>query len=177
MYKKKYGRMTVSAWINSELEQTSPILMLFSGLLLLVIGWAVRLGVGAPYRMILELGIGDLMPAVWMMALLWSVELFCVGCAAGFVLGHTERGCRGEKYKGCLLVVLLSLLEMLWYPTFFSLGLIFLTVLLSIVILCLAVSVTACFYRVSKFAGMILLLHDVWLAYMLILNLFVLLSV
>lgn len=174
MYKKKYGRMTVSAWINSEMEQSTPILMVFSGLLLLVIGWLVRLSAGAPYRMILELGVGEMVPPVWVMALIWSFALFSIGAAAGFVLGYRERGCQGEKYKGCMFFLLLALLEMLWYPTFFSLGLIFVSVLLSIVILCLAVSVTACFYRVSKFAGMILLLHDVWLAYMLILNFFVL---
>ena len=174
MYKKRYGRMTVSAWLNSELEQSSPALMVVAGLLLLVLGWTVRFGVGAPYRMLLELGVGDIVPSVWLMALLWSIELFPVGCAAGFVLGYRERGCIGEKYKGCMFVLLLALMELLWYPTFFSLGLIFLSVLLSILILCLSVAVTAIFYRISKFAGMILLLHDIWLIYMLVLNFFVL---
>lgn len=174
MYKKRYGRMTVSAWLNSEMEQSSPVLMLFAGLLLLVVGWMVRFGVGSPYRMILELGIADILPPVWLMALLWSLALFGIGCAVGFVLGYRERGCMGEKYKGCMFFLLLAMLEMLWYPIFFSVGLVFGSVLLSIIILCLSVAVTACFYRVSKFAGMILLLHDVWLAYMLILNFFVL---
>ena len=174
MYKKRYGRMTVSAWLNSELEQTSPVLLLFSGLLVLVIGWMVRFGIGAPHRMLLELGVGEIVPPVWLLSLLWSAELLVIGCAAGFVLGYRERACRGEKYKGCMLFILLVLLEMLWYPVFFALGLVFLSVLISILILCLSVAVTACFYRVSKFAGMLLLLHSVWIAYMLILNFFVL---
>ena len=47
---------------------------------------------------------------------------------------------------------------------------VFISVLLSILILCLALATTFCFYRVTKFAGMLLLLHDIWLVYMLILN-------
>ena len=92
LYKKKYGRMTVSAWLNSELEQTKPILMVIVGALLLMIGLVIRIGVGTPYRMMLELGIGDLVPPVWLMTLLWSMALFSIGCAGGFVIGYRERG-------------------------------------------------------------------------------------
>jgi tryptophan-rich sensory protein len=63
-----------------------------------------------------------------------------------------------------------AVLELLWYPTLFGSSLVFLSVLESILILCLAICVTLCFYRVTKFAGMILLLHDIWLIYLLILN-------
>lgn len=170
MYKKKYGRMTVSAWLNSEMEQSKPILMVIVGILICLIGLLVRIGVGAPYRMMLELGIGDLVPPVWLMALLWSMALFSIGCAGGFVIGYRERGYPGEKYKGCMLFLLLVVLEMLWYPMFFSLGFVFLSVLLTVLILCLSVATTSCFYRVSKFAGMIFLLHNAWLIYLLILN-------
>lgn len=174
MYKKKYGRMTVSAWLNSEMEQSKPIVMILFGVLVFVIGWVVRFSVGAPYRMMLELGIGEIVPPVWLMALLWSMAFFTVGCAIGFVLCYREHGYPGEKYKGCMLAILLIVLEMLWYPIFFSAGLVFFSVLLSFLILCLSVAVTSCFYRVTKFAGMILLLHDIWLLYMVFLNCFVL---
>ena len=66
--------------------------------------------------------------------------------------------------------VLLGVLEMCWYPTFFGAGLYFISVLESIMILCLSLAVTLCFYRVSRLAGMILLFHNVWLIYMMILN-------
>ncbi len=170
MYKKKFGKMTVSAWLNSEMEQSSTFLMVFGGIVLLTVGLLVRFAVGAPYRMMLELGIGDLVPPVWLMGLLWSVSLFTVGCAGGFVFGYRERGCLTEKYKGCMFFLLLAVLEMLWYPAFFSAGMVFISVLLAVGILCLSVAVTSCFYRVTKFAGMIFLLHDVWLVYMVILN-------
>ena len=170
MYKKKYGRMTVNAWLNSEMDRTNPVIMISLGVLMAVGGIVVRALVGGPHRALLELGIESIIPPVWLMAVLWTVSFFTVGCSAGFVLGMRSSGCDGERYKGCMFFVLLAVLELCWYPTFFGSGLYFLSVLESILILCLSLTVTFCFYRVSKFAGMIFLLHNVWLVYMLILN-------
>ena len=170
MYKKKYGRMTVSAWLNSEIEQSNPIVMLVLGGLMTFAGILMRGCVGSPYRTMLELGIADLVPPVWIMTLLWSVAFFTVGAAAGFILAYRVCPDRGEKYKGCMLFVLLAVLELCWYPTFFGANLVFLSVLESILILCLGIAVTVSFSRVSKFAGAILVFHDVWLVYMLIMN-------
>ena len=169
MFKKKYGKMTVSAWLSMEMGETRPWMMIALGTLMLVGGIVVRLSVGSPHLMILSLKIDDIVPPAWVMCFLWSLALFIVGCAAGFVLGH-RTGAEVEKYKGGMLFVLLAVLELCWYPTFFAGGLIFLSVLESILILCLSVGVTVCFYRVSKLAGVLLLLHNVWLVYMLILN-------
>ncbi len=170
MYKKKYGKMTVGAWLNMEMNQTRPMLMLVVGAIMLAGGMAVRFAVGNPYIMLLALDIGDIVPPVWLMTLLWSVSFFVIGAAAGFVLGYRLGGCEVDKYKGGMLFVMLAVLELCWYPTLFGAGLVFLSVLESILTLCLSVGVTLCFYRVSKFAGMLFLLHNVWLCYMLILN-------
>ena len=169
MFKKQYGRMTVSAWLTSELERSNPLIMLTVGALLTVAGILVRVAVGSPYRTILELGIADLILPVWLMSILWTVWFFILGSAAGFVF-VCRGGCREEKYKGCMYFTLLAVLEMCWYPAFFGASLVFVSVLMSIFILCLSLATTFCFYRVSKVAGMLLLLHDVWLIYMLILN-------
>lgn len=170
MYKKKYGKITVNAWLNSEMECSNPFVMVAVGILLTVGGILVRAFVGSPYRTMLELGIADLVPPVWIMTLLWSLSFFTVGSAAGFILAYRLGGCDGEKYKGCMIFVLLAVLELCWYPTLFGANLVFLSVLESILILCLSVAVTFSFYRISKFAGMILFFHDIWLIYMLILN-------
>ena len=37
-------------------------------------------------------------------------------------------------------------------------------------ILCFAVGTTVCFWQVSRLAGTLMLLHDVWLVYLLLLN-------
>ena len=170
MHKKKFGKITVSAWLNLEMSQSSPALMLLFGLGLMIAGIMVQIHTGSPYRVILELGVKEIMPQVWLFVFLRFLSFFIVGCAAGFVLGYREPGCRGEKYKGGMLFVLLGVLELLWYPTLFGSAWVFLSVLESIVILCLSVCVTVSFYRVTKFAGMILFLHDIWLIYLLVLN-------
>ncbi|MBQ8310773.1 MAG: tryptophan-rich sensory protein [Clostridia bacterium] len=170
MFKKKYGKITVGAWLNMEMNQSRPALMLLVGVLMMLGGITVRFCVGSPHLTILALDISSLIPPIWLMCILWSLAFFVVGCAAGFVLGYRAGGCEVDKYKGGMLFVMLAVLELCWYPTFFGAGLIFLSVLESILILCLSVGVTLCFYRVSKFAGMLILFHDIWLIYMLILN-------
>lgn len=162
--------MTVRAWLNSEMDCASAPLTVGAGILLLIAGLIVRFKVGSPYRVMMEMGIGDIVPPVWLMGLLWSLALFLIGCAGGFVLGYRRGGCSIEKYKGCMIFVLLSALELVWYYVFFSKSLVFLSVLLSIAIFFLSLWITALFYRVTKFAGMIFLLHDIWLIYMVILN-------
>ena len=170
LYKKKYGRMTVGAWLNMEMEHTNPLWMILMGGGLMIGGMLVRFFVGAPHVMLLSLGVNEMVPPSWLMALLWTVSFLVVGCAAGFAFGYRAPGCEVDKYKGGMLFVLLAVLELCWYPTFFGAGLLFLSVLESILILILCTGVTLCFYRVSKFAGMLLLLHELWLVYMLILN-------
>lgn len=170
MFKKKYGKMTVGAWLNMEMEQTRPAIMLLGGGVMLLSGIFVRFFSGSPHMTLLALGMVDRIPPVWLLALLWSCSFFTVGCAAGFVLGYRNRGCDVDKYKGSMLFILAAVLELCWYPTFFCARLVFLSVLESILILCLCVGATLCFYRVSKFAGVLLLFHDVWLIYMLFLN-------
>ena len=170
MYKKKYGKVTVHAWLNMEMEQSRPAVMILFGMIMVAAGIIVRIAVGSPYMTVMALDIAEILPPIWLMSLLWTLSFLIIGCAAGFVLGYRAGGCEVDKYKGSMLFVLLAVLELCWYPTLFGAGLLFLSVLESILILCFSVGVTFCYYRISKFAGVLFLLHDVWLIYMLILN-------
>lgn len=170
MYKKKYGKMTFGAWLNSELEQSNCIVTVVFGILAAIAGILVRVWVGSPYRSILELGIEEISPPAWVMTILWTLVFFINGCAAGSVISCKIGGCESEKYKGCFYFVLLTGLELLWYPTLIGSQLVFLSVLESILILCLSIIVTLLFYRVSRLAGLLFWLHDIWLIYMLIMN-------
>jgi len=170
LHKKKYGKMTVSAWLGTELEHTNCLVAVLFGILLTVCAIMVRVWVGSPYRSMLELGIGEITPPVWLMTILWTLAFFINGCACGFVFAYRLRNCETEKYKGCFYFLLLAILELLWYPTLFGNQWVFLSILESILILCMSVATTVVFYRVTKLAGMLLLLHDIWLIYMLILN-------
>ena len=170
MHKKGYGKITVNAWLACELERSSPFCMLLCGVLLTVGAILVRCFTGSPYRLLLELGIGNMVPPVWAMTLLWTIAFFSIGCAFGFVLFYRAAGCEAEKYKGCMLFVLLAVLELCWYPTLFGADLVFLSVIEALLILCLSVGVTFSYYRVTKLSGMLMLFHSIWLVYMLILN-------
>ena len=166
MYRKKYGKMTLSAWLNAEMEQTSLPLAIFGGVLFAAAGIAVRIVSGTPYRVMLELGIADLIPPVWLMSFLRLLSFITAGCAAGLVLGYRERGCYAEKYRGGMLFILMAVLELCWYPTLLVAGLVFLGVVVALLMLALSICVTVCFMKVCRFAGGILILHSVWLAYL-----------
>ena len=174
MYKKKFGRMTVGAWLNWEMEQTKPFLMLVVGAMLTGVGFLVRFSVGSPYQRMPMLVHCEHLPPLWLLGVLWSAALFTVGCAGGFVVGHRDRSLITEKYKGGMLFLLLGAMELLWYAVFFGGGLLFASALLAVGVLCISVAATVCFARVSKFAGMILVFHNVWLVYMVVLNFYVL---
>lgn len=170
MYRKQYGKMTPSAWLGAELEQSGTAWMLLGGSLCAAAYVTVRFLSGSPYQMMLELGISDLIPPVWLMTLLRFFAFLTAGCAAGLVLGWRDPCRAAEKYKGCLLFVLMTVLELCWYPTLFVSGLTFVAMLESFVILGFAVGATFSFFRVSRFSGIVLLLHDVWLVYLLFLS-------
>ena len=76
MHKKKYGKITVSAWLNLEMSQSSPALMLLFGLGLMIAGIMVQIHTGSPYRVILELGVKEIMPQVWLFVFLRFLSFF-----------------------------------------------------------------------------------------------------
>ena len=168
MYSRKYGRLTPGAWLSLEMEHSSPVLMLLSGALLFAACTGLRLLCGSPYPMIHAMGIEELLPPGWMLNALRAISCFLIGCGAGFAIAYRNPGSKEDKYKGCFLFVLLVILELLWYPTLFVWGLVFVSALERIMILCLNVGIVHCFYRVSKFAGVLFLLHALWQIYLLI---------
>ena len=168
MYKKRCGRMTCAAWLNDELEQSSLFCTFFCGIVLTVAYFVIRFMAGSPYRVMLELGISDLMPPVWLLSLLQLMGFLIIGCAAGLVLGWRDVSCAVDKYKGALFFVLMAVIELCWYPTLFGGGLVFLCVLEAVIMTCLALIVVFHFFRVSALSGILLSLHCVWVIYLLI---------
>ena len=94
--------MTCAAWLNDELEQSSLFCTFFCGIVLTVAYFVIRFMAGNPYRIMLELGISDLMPPVWLLSLLQLMGFLIIGCAAGLVLGWRDAPCAVDKYKGAL---------------------------------------------------------------------------
>ena len=168
MYTRKYGRMTCAAWLNDEVGQSSLFCTFFCGIALTVAYFVIRFMAGNPYRIMLELGISDLMPPVWLFSLLQMFGFLIIGCAAGLVLGWRDSSCAVDKYKGALFFVLMAVIELCWYPTLFGGGLVFLCVLEAVIIVCLALIVALHFFRISALSGILLSLHCVWVIYLLI---------
>lgn len=169
MFGKRCGKTTAGAWISREAAQTSLFSTLAVGILSALCYLAVRAFCGNPYRIMLELGISDLIPPVWLFSLLSALVLFTAGCAAGFVLGFRSLGCAAEKYKGCMIYVLMAATELFWYPSLFAGGLVLLALLEAVIAAALAVLTTVCFFRVSRLAGIIFILHDIWLVSLVVL--------
>lgn len=170
MFGKRCGGMTARAWLSRETAQTSVAATLAVGLLTLVCQIVVRSVCGGPYRLMLELGIQDLIPPVWLFTLLQALAFFTSGCAAGFVLGSRGPGCAAEKYKGCMIWVLATAVELCWYPALFAGGLVFAALLLALLAPVLAAAATVSFFRVSRFAGAVMVLHGVWLLWILVIS-------
>ena len=170
MYRKKYGKMSTLGWMSAEVRQTSLPFAVICGCLCAIAYVVMRGMSGHPYSVMLALGIADLVPPVWLMTFLRFLSFATVGCAAGLVLGWRERGCAGEKYRGCMLFILLMVLELCWYPTLFVSAMVFLAVLESVMILVLSLLVTVSFFRVSRLGGGILLFHSVWVTYLMCLT-------
>lgn len=167
---KRCGGMTFRARISLEIQRSGVGWMIAGGILTGLSYIVMRSLCESPYRIMLELGIQDIVPPVWLMSLLQFLTFLTVGCAAGLVFGYRFLGCAAEKYKGCLLFLLMILLELFWYPALFVKGMVFVSLLISILSLVFAVAATVCFLRISKFAGLILILHDCWLVYLLLLT-------
>ena len=67
LHHRKYGKLTVGAWLGLEMEQSHPAVMLAGGVLMTLGGILIRFFAGSPYMTVLALGIGDLVPPVWLM--------------------------------------------------------------------------------------------------------------
>ncbi|MBO4308826.1 MAG: tryptophan-rich sensory protein [Clostridia bacterium] len=170
MFGRRCGKMTARAWLSRETDQTSVVTTVAVGVLATLCYLTMRILCGNPYRIMLELGISDLVPPVWLFTVLWALAFFTAGCAAGFVLGYRPLGCAAEKYKGCMIYVLAAAVELCWYPTMFAGGLVFFALLESFLAMFLAVLTTVSFFRVSRFAGILFVLHDVWVFSILVLS-------
>lgn len=167
---KRPFQMTARARLSRETAQTSTTVTLAVGVISFLCFLVVRILCGTPYRVMLELGISDLMPPIWLFTLLQAVAFFTTGCAAGFVLGNRTPCLQAEKYKGGMFFVITLAVELCWYPLLFVRAWVIAVLLQAIFNVLLAIYTTACFFRVGKFAGWIMVLHNVWLVYLLLLT-------
>lgn len=144
--------------------------MLSCGIVLLLGGKMVRSVCGSPWGTRAVLLLGDCLPSVFWMTLLWGTWYFLLGAAFGLVM--FSEACCGvisfstvSKYRGGMFFVSMILLGFLWYPLFFVAARFALCALLCLVLTCLAVLTGWQYWHVSKLAGVLLFVHALFLVW------------
>ena len=143
---------------------------LVCGTVLVIAGGMVTTICGAPLHSQGALLLGDRMPSVAWMTLLWSVWYFLLGASFGCVIklggvgGVISLSMRTlYGYRGSLYFLPMILLGYLWYPLFFWAARFTLCVFLSALLVLLALAAGLNYWRVMRVAGAIVLLHAIFL--------------
>ena len=140
-----------------------PLVLLFGGMF-------TRWVSGSPLATLHYIGTRGIVPATWLMILLFSLSYIVAGLSLGTALGSRFCG-RGErKYRGAMWFFICMFLGYAWYPLFFLARLFLVTLILSVLSLFASICATICFGGVSRLAFCLAILYDVWLIYLLLLN-------
>ncbi|MBQ8718421.1 MAG: tryptophan-rich sensory protein [Clostridia bacterium] len=137
---------------------------LICGLVVLLAGGMVRGICGGPWGTRGALQLGERLPSVALMTLFWSAWYFILGALFGAVM-FDERFCgvvdlrTVAKYRGAAALLCMIVLSFLWYPLFFLAARFALSALLSALLTFLAVVAAVNYVKVSRVAGVILLLY------------------
>lgn len=159
-----------SGWFSGQFSRTKGWTVAAVGILSVLGAVISRALTGGPYRVMMQLGIGNLIPPVWAVSSGCFLGFVLIGCAGGFVAGFSPCPVRADKARSLLLFFLLLVTEWLWYPLFFGAGAVFLALVTAILILCLSIAAAGEFFRFSALPGLAMLLHSVWLSYLLFLQ-------
>lgn len=142
---------------------------------LLCIGFTMIAGVLSPlicgnlrYFYCLELPGFCLSPSAFVLS--WCVSLALIGFSAGIVTGNSDRCRKKWRRRGIALYVFMMILVALWYPVFFLMNSMILSVMTAIAILLLSFFIMRTYVKVSLISGFIMLLYQLWVIYCLILN-------
>ena len=138
----------------------------------MLIGVIVRGVCGSPYQSGMMFAFDRLMPPVWAMTLLWMLWYALLGAAWARVMfdRRCDPGTQAVKYRGGMTFLAMLFLGYLWYPVFFCAARPFLGALIVLGVLALCILTALCYIKLFRGVAVILLLHAVFLIWMLILN-------
>ena len=159
MFHRKYGRITCSAWIDLELQQSRMAAVLLGGIISGALCASVGILTGSPHRTILELSLSELLPPLWLFNALRFLAIFTLGCAAGLMLGNRNPCHAAEKYRGGMLFLLMLAVELGWYAALLGGGLLFWSLMLALLTVVFAVMALLCAVRISSLCGWLFFLH------------------
>lgn len=164
-----------AAWcrrVRCSLADCSAVALLIGAGMLMLIGVIVRGVCGSPYQSGMMLAFGHILPPVWAMTLLWMLWYALLGAAWARVMfdRRCDPGTQAVKYRGGMTFLAMLFLGYLWYPVFFCAARPFLGALIVLGVLALCVLTALCYIKLFRGVAVILLLHAVFLIWMLILN-------
>lgn len=157
--------------IRSEYYRTDKKCILFIPILLVFLGIFTRWVCGSPLSTLHYISAREIVPPTWLMILLFSVSYAVAGFALGSALGNPFCSCGERKYQGAMWFVLALGLGYIWYPIFFCARLFLVSVLICLLCLFSSLCATVCFASVSKISFYLSLAYDLWLLYLMFLNL------
>ncbi len=156
---------------RAALRQINRTAALLCGGALMLAGMLVRGICGSPWGTQTALLLGQYLPSVPGMTLLWSIWYGILGVVFGAMMFSGER-CgviclrSVEKYRGAMYFLCMILLGFLWYPLFFVASRLALAAVLCVGVTVLAVLCGVSYWKIAGWAGVILWLHALFLACM-----------
>lgn len=157
--------------IRFECYKTRVEGVLIFPILLLFIAIFVRWVCGSPLSTLHYIGAGDIMPPIWLTVLLFSVSYIVAGLTLGLALGNRFCLYPERKYQGAMWFIIALALGYAWYPLFFCARLFLVSLIVCALCLFASICASICFFAVSRASFVFSVIYDVWLAYLLLLNL------
>ncbi len=146
--------------------------MLVGGGICMLCGALVRALCGSPYQSAMLLRLGPHIPSPLFMTVIWALWYMVLGGALSYVLldRRCDPGTLAVRYRGGMSYLAMLFCGFFWYPLFFACGrpVLAFFLLLGIVLLCFWTVVI--YLRVYRAVAWVLMVHGVFLLWMLFLN-------
>ena len=146
--------------------------MLIGAFAMMVAGWLTRSVCGSPNQQGIMLQFGDQIPPVWVMTVLWTLwYLILGGMVGGIMSDRRENGWEAVcRYRGALLFLCMAFLGFLWYPVFFVCARFFVAAIMLLLVLACCGGCAWFYAKASRLVGGVLLVHAVFLLWLLVIN-------
>ena len=149
-----------------------PAMLVGSGALMLA-GAVVRVVSGSPYAHGIMVRFGALMPPAFWMSLGWLLWYGILGAVFVGTLcraGRVSPSARADIYAGGMLFLTMIFLGFLWYPLFFSAGVLLLSAILMLIITALCIACGCLYIKCCRPAATVLFCHAAWLVWLCVVN-------
>lgn len=147
----------------------SAAVLLIGASVCVLLGACVRLLSGSPYGYGMMVQFGEILPPVWLMSLGWTVWYAVLGATFAATLWHAaRRSCtvRAEVYRAGMFFLAMVLVGLWWYPVFFVACDVLFSTVIALTVLALCIATATAYWCTLRAASVVLIVHAVWLAWL-----------